>query len=240
MTAKKQIVKVDDTKSIQNALIEIVQRKDIDPDRLEKFLDLQIKLEERQNEKAFNQAMSMFQGKCPIITKKKKVSFKTTNYSYAPIDEIVFEIKPLLTEFGLSFSFNVREKNETISYLDTIITHIDGHSKVFTIEFEHLVNDSTSMNSSQRRKSALSYAKRAGLENALGIVTQGEDDDANRLMDVSITPQEIQTIKGLMKATDTTKDRFLQFLKVQKLEELDSFGAKKAINALKQKRAANA
>ena len=61
------------------------------------------------------------------------------------------------------------------------------------------------MNASQRRKSALSYAKRAGLENALGIATADEDDDAIRAtekeLDGKSSDELFQTMKDLMDKT---------------------------------------
>jgi hypothetical protein len=219
--------------SMQDALLEIVQRKDIDPERLEKFLDLQIKMENRQAEQQFNEALSGFQGKCPIITKKKKVSFNTTKYEYAPLDEIIFVIKPFLSEFGLSYSFDIKSE-AGLSTMITTIYHKAGHSKNFFYAFDALGEGT--MNQSQKRKSATTYAKRAGLENALGIVTAGEDDDAKRAVDDPITKEQTDLIKEIMLKTATIEKPFFEFLGITKLSDLSSYEAKKAINALKAKR----
>lgn len=238
---KKEAKENETNISIQDALIQIVQRTDIDPDRLEKFLDLQIKMENRQAERAFNDALAEFQGECPVITKNKKTSFtsksgSTTAYDYAPLDEIISVIKPILSKHGLSYAFDLQE-TEHISKLLTTIFHKDGFSKTFTYSFD-TIHDDARMNSSQRRKSALTYAKRAGLENALGLVTTGEDDDAKRAINNPITPEQISTIKDLLpKATVKEQDFFDKF-KITAFAEMDEALAKKAIFQLKARRAA--
>lgn len=224
---------------MQDALLQIVQRTDIDPERLEKFLDLQIKMENRQAERAFNDAMAKFQGECPVIKRTKKTDFTSksgsqTKYDYSPLDEIVHVIKPILNKHGLSYSFDVQE-GEQRSKLITKIKHMAGHTEVFTLEFDPM-HDDQRMNTSQRRKSALTYVKRAGLENALGIVTAGEDDDARRAIDNMVTKEQLDQIYDLVAKTKSDMKGFCDFLKVNKVEELSEYDAKKAINALKAKR----
>jgi hypothetical protein len=225
--------------SMEEALVHIVQRKDIDPDRLEKFLDLQIRMEKRQAEQAFNEALAKFQGECPIIKKNRKIDFtsksgSSTKYDYAPLDEIIHIIKPLLSKNGLSYTFDV-VAGEFVSVLKTTISHQLGHSKDFTYSFD-TIHDDQRMNISQRRKSALTYAKRAGLENALGIVTAGEDDDARRTSETAITEDQINQIKELIVVAKVTPQQFSDRFKVKEIEELSFSGAKKAINALKTRR----
>jgi hypothetical protein len=234
VTSESQTIEIKKDVSMQDALIAIVQRSDIDPDRLEKFLDLQIKMENRQAEKAFSEALAGFQGECPIIAKNKKVSFGTTKYDYAPLDEIVSVIKPLLSKYGLSYSFDVKTEDK-MTVMITTIYHKEGFSKMSYYAFDSLGEGS--MNQSQKRKSAVTYAKRAGLENSLGLVTTGEDDDARRAIDTFISQTQLDEIKSLLIATKSDTAKFLVFLKVEKLETLTEMEAKNAIHMLKEKRA---
>jgi hypothetical protein len=226
--------------SMQDALLAIVQRTDIDPDRLEKFLDLQIKMENRQAERSFNEALAGFQGECPIIQRTRKVEFtaasgKTTKYNYSPLDEIVHIIKPLLDKYGLSYSFNV-QAGEKSSKLLTKIRHKDGHSETTELEFETLHDDGR-MNLSQRRKSAITFTKRAGLENALGIVTAEEDDDARRAIDNPATEAQIAEIEKLIIDTKSDLTKFKAAFQIQAVTDFSEFEARDAIHALKEKRA---
>jgi hypothetical protein len=244
MTKALEIKKDNSVKefNMQDALMQIVQRSDIDPERLEKFLDLQIKMENRQAEQAFHAAMSAFQGECPIIKRTKKTDFESKSggkvkYDYSPLDEIVFIIKPILAKHGLSFSFDLKEGDKT-STLFIDISHKDGFCKRFTYPFD-TIHDDGRMNLSQRRKSALTYAKRGGLESALGIVTSGEDDDARRAIDNMITGAQLNQIKELLASTKTDEKAFKDFVMVKDFAELSEYDAKRAISALKAKRSKN-
>lgn len=221
--------------TIQDALVQVVQRTDIDPERLEKFLELQIKMENRQREQEFNEALARFQGECPVIQKSKKVRFNTTSYDYAPLDEIVHIIKPFLAKHGLSYTFDTRPEGTTTTLITTVY-HAAGHSKQFLYTFES-VGDGGQMNGQQRRKSALTYAKRAGLENALGIVTAGEDDDARRSSEAPITTSQLEQIRKLMPEADVSPEMFLKKFQMNP-EDMSEASAKKAINTLKTRKAA--
>jgi hypothetical protein len=241
----KEIVKSEATAptpsvSMQDALLAIVQRTDIDPDRLEKFLDLQIKMENRQAEREFNEAFSEFQKECPIIKRTKRTEFTSkttgtkTSYEYSPLDELVFVVKPILTKHGLSYSFDTSSgKDESKLYVD--IKHKGGHKVRSELTYD-TIHDDSRMNNSQRRKSAMTYAKRALLENALGVVTTGEDDDANRAIDNPVSQEQLDEIRSLIKLTKADTSKFMAFIQVEKLEDLSAYEAKNAIHALKEKR----
>lgn len=231
--------------TIDQAIIEMVKTPDIQPERLEKFIDLKFKIEAEQAKQAFQNAMANFQGECPIIKKSKKVKFtgksgNTTAYNYAPLDEMVYIIKPIMQKHGLSFSFNIKRcEDGSINELITTIRHSRGHSENYSHWFNPL-HDNSRMNQSQRIKSALSFAKRAGLENALGIVTAEEDDDARRAIDTPITEEQLKEIESLINSTQTDYKVFMEFLKVDNLDLLSDFEARKAIYALRKKRVVEA
>lgn len=227
-----------------SVLLEMVKRTDIDPDRLEKFMDLQFKMEAKQAERSFNQALAGFQGECPIIPKNKKVDFtarsgKQTTYNYSPIEEMVGKIRPLLTKYNLSFSFDVREAEEKEKMiLVTKIRHASGHSEDTTYFFNKY-HDDDRMNLSQRAKSSITFAKRAALENALGLVTEKEEDADQRTLLPEVTSKQIDEIRALIKETNSNEAKFLAFIKAESLDSLTPEQAQKAIHALKQKGKAN-
>jgi len=220
---------------VESPLIALAERTDLDPEKLEKLLDLHERHLEKQQESAFLGAMASFQGDCPTIVRKKKVEFGKTKYDYAPLDEIVETIRPYLTKHGFSYFFDTKTEGNFLT-VEATICHKDGFKKTFSYQSDSL-HDDARMNSSQRRKSALTYSKRACLENALGLVTAGEDDDARRAIDKPITEEQKKEINTLVKNTETKEYDFLKFLKVDDIQELSFLEAKKAINILKQKRA---
>lgn len=224
--------------TIQNVILEIVKRTDVDPERLEKFLDLQIKMEERQAKQKFAESLAGFQGDCPPILKKKTVGFgtgeKAVSYSYSPLDEIVHIIKPVLQKWGLSFTFNCKRLDEKTNELITVVTHKQGHAEHYS-HFYYSLHEGQG-NTSQRLKSALTYAKRAALENALGLVTAGEDDDAKRAHDRMASEEQIEHIHRLILRTKSDLPKLLEFMKLDGLEGISDADADRAIHALKQKK----
>lgn len=222
--------------SVEMALLEIVKRPDIDPDRLEKFLDLQIKMEERQSKAKFFDALSSFQGECPIISKSKRVKFKSVDYNYSPLDEMAEVIKPILNKWGLSYSFNLRDSgNESLVELITTVRHRGGHSEE-TSYFFNRYHDDDRMNKNQKAKSSVTYAKRAALENALGIVTGDNDDDGQGL--TGITEDQSKTIRFLLKELDRKEDTFLDYCagvfgsEIKSIDQMNSKQAQESISFL--------
>lgn len=227
--------------SITSALIELSKNPDIDPHKIEQLMNLQLKMEDRQAEKEFNNAMASFQGECPVITRNKKTDFASKSggqvkYDYAPLDQIVSIVKPILAKNGLSFTFTVNQNADKITTdIVTTIYHSSGHNKDFKYTYDS-IHDDGRMNASQRRKSALTYAKRAALENALGLVTAGEDDDARRASDRMATAEQLKKIASLVKSTDSKEQDLLNYLSLDSMDQMSEFDAKKAISALDQKR----
>lgn len=230
-TTDIQTIEIKKDVSMQDALINIVQRNDIDPDRLEKFLDLQIKMESRQAEAALNRALADFQAECPIIQKTKKAH----NSNYAPYDEIKHIVKPIAHKYGLSWSFSVSDKSDALKEMIVTVRHKDGAQFESTYSFPSM-DDGGKMNSSQRTKSANSYAKRVALENALDIASAEMDDDARRAIDNQATPAQISEIEKLIIDTKSDLTKFMAAFQITSINDFSELEAKDAIHALKEKR----
>lgn len=219
--------------TMDQSISTLLLRDDLPVEQLDKLLDLRERFLAKESESSFNRAMADFQKECPIIERKNKVAFKSTKYDYATLDEIVHQIKPILAKYGLSYSFDTKYAEKDFELI-TIINHIDGHSKSFSLTFPR-IHDDARMNETQRMKSSLTYAKRAGLENALGIVTANEDDDARRAESMVISDKHTEEIIRLLERTKSDKDKLFSHFKISKIEELSEADAKKAISMLKAK-----
>ena len=244
MENKKELTtvveKIEQGDSITSALIDLSKNPAIDPAKIEHLMNLQLKMEDRQAEKAFFAAMAKFQGECPVIPRNKKTDFASKSggsvkYDYAPLDQIVSIVKPILMRNGLSFSFDVTPSAAGTTEIITTVSHAEGFKKDFKYTYDS-IHDDGRMNASQRRKSALTYAKRAALENALGLVTAGEDDDARRAIDDAASEEQIKKIESLLKSTESKESDLLNYLGLESLDMMSRFDANKAINALNQKR----
>ena len=145
---------------------------------MERLFSLREKVKAEQAREAFTEALANFQASCPIISKTKKVMNKdgrTVRYVYAPIDAIIEQIKKPLSNYGFSYTWTVENAEGKITAIAKI-THKLGHSEVST--FTVPIDLEGYMSAPQKVASALTFAKRYALCNALGISTGDEDTDA--------------------------------------------------------------
>lgn len=145
---------------------------------MEKLFALREKVKAEQAKEAFVQALATFQSECPVIEKTKKVLNKnstTVRYMFAPIDSIVKQIQKPLAKAGLSYTWQVKNEPGLVT-ATAKVTHILGHSEESS--FQIPIDTEGFMTAPQKVASALTFAKRYSLCNALGISTGDEDTDA--------------------------------------------------------------
>jgi hypothetical protein len=156
-------------------LLELAINKDLDIDKLSKLMEMQREYNADLARKAFFHALINFQSTAPEIRKNKEVAFGDTKYSYAPLADIVRQIKGACKDCDLSFRWEIQDNKEEIK-VSCIITHSDGHSESTTMTAN--ADTSGKKNAIQARGSAIEYMKRYTLIGALGISTSDSDIDA--------------------------------------------------------------
>lgn len=167
-------------------LLEIAVSKGADVDQLEKLMALQERYEAKQAKSSFLEAVTSFQSEVPRITKTKNGH----NYKYAPLADIVEQIKTTLKHCGLSYRFEQNHNNGI--EVTCILSHVDGHSEKTTMQAE--ADKSGSKNSVQAIGSTVQYLQRYTLVGALGLTTADEDIDA-RLPYERITGEQVEAIR---------------------------------------------
>ena len=151
-------------------LIEIAVSSNVDIEKLERLLDLQTKWEQKEAKKAFTKAMTRFQSQCPTIKKSKQGH----NYKYAPMCDVMEQVKGLEGDCGLSHRFEQESKGDEIS-ITCIVSHIDGHSE--SLKLEALADKTGSKNAVQAIGSTIAYLQRYSFLGSFGIATADEDMD---------------------------------------------------------------
>lgn len=145
---------------------------------MERLFDLRAKVKAEAAGEAFVRAIGKFQNECPVIKKTKKVLNKdgrTVRYQFAPLEDIVSQIKKPLMDNELSYSWNTKHLDGHME-VTCKVTHVLGHSETST--FEIPIDKEGFMTAPQKYASAQTFAKRYTLCNALGISTGDEDTDA--------------------------------------------------------------
>jgi hypothetical protein len=191
-TAEKQEIMIAPADNRVEALIAKAIDKNVPVETMERLLVMRRELKAEWAKEAFDRAMAVFQEVCPIIEKTSKVSFNTTSYSYASLDEIVRQVKGLLAKNGFSYTFDTEKTNNAITTYCKV-KHQDGHMEVS--KFEITIDTNAKMNISQRDGAASSYSKRYAFCNAFGILTGDEDTDA-RTPTINVSNNATEPTKG--------------------------------------------
>lgn len=121
--------------------------------------------------KQFATAFVKMQGEFSNIAKTATVKVKTKSgfeysFDYAPYDEIVSHIRPIMLKHGFGFMQIVKD-----GFLVTVIMHESGEMMESSLELKQ-------QNDVKEFGGYITYMRRYGLSAALGLVTD-DDDDGN-------------------------------------------------------------
>lgn len=143
-----------------------------DADKLEKLLAMKERQDAQQAEQAFNEAMIRFQSNPPKILRTKKGHTS----SYAPINEVLNAVHPVLTalDFTVRWQFKILDNGDNVCRC--ILTHKDGHSQ--HSDFFAVKDTSGAKSGPQAIQSGRTYAKRYTLFDVLGLEQDHDDDGA--------------------------------------------------------------
>ena len=207
-------------------ILSMIERVATDPnadiEKLEKMLDMQERVLNRESEMEYNAAMSALQAEMPTIHKGGKAH----NSTYARYEDINAAIKPLLARNGFSVSFR-SDFNNNMLEVKGIIAHKSGHREETTMCLPY--DTSGSKNGIQAIGSSVTYGKRYVLCMLFNIATS-DDDDAN----YSSSPlEEISQLLG--KSSKACRDAFFTKCQVDKVDDIPADKLEAALTWLKGK-----
>jgi hypothetical protein len=221
---------------------EVIKTPGFDVATLEKMVALQERWEDRQAEKEYSKALAEFQGEIPTIPKTKSYARSGGRISYAPLDEIMDQIRPHLKEWGLSVRFDTKVnkmEGEEYGYVQVkcYVTHSAGHTK--TTDLEVPVDRDMRANVSQKMGSALSYAKRYALSAALNLVFADDDDDCQNMNEPPpikyISKPQAKQITEMVEAAGEDMDKLIAWCKAESLETIPANKYTSIIKRLNEK-----
>jgi len=206
------------------------------PEALEKLVALQERILDRNAQAEFTSAMSEFQARCPAVAKRHSVKDRggRVMYHYAPLEDIVDQIRALMAELGLSFSFSSDSTDRGINVVCTI-RHRAGHCEQSSAFIPTTKGMNT--NSAQDMVISLTYGKRQTLISALGITTADQDTDGVTQTIAPITDEQVADLTALSIEVGADTARFLKYLGVSTMEEIPARDYGRAVAALEAKRA---
>jgi hypothetical protein len=173
----KSVVVKSENQSVDGFISQAIAQS-LPVETMEKLFSLREKVKAEAAKEAFVSAMAKFQAECPVISKDKKVNDRTgkLRYKYAPLDQIVSQVKKPLGNNDLFYSFK-EEKDKDFATAICTITHKLGHSE--SSSFQVPIGNEDYMTDAQKYGARMTFAKRYAFCNALGILTGDEDTDDN-------------------------------------------------------------
>jgi len=168
------------------AIIQVIERAAMNPnvdiDKMERLLQMQERIMERNARSAYAAALSRMQEHLPVIAENGRIVVRDKvtkeviqSTGYALWEDINEAIKPVLSAHGFALSFKTGLAPDGKITVTGILSHRDGHSEETTMILPH---DSTgSKNAVQAVGSSTSYGKRYTACALLNITSRGEDDD---------------------------------------------------------------
>ena len=150
----------------------------VDADKLQKLVDLQERILDRDARSAFTAAFIAMRPEIPEIDEKGRILNKNGNVqsTYSRHEDIQRVILPILFKHGFELSFRTEWPEKTLPSVVGILTHRDGHQR--ESRFQAHADMSGSKNDVQGLGSTISYGKRYSTIDLLNITTRGKDDDA--------------------------------------------------------------
>jgi hypothetical protein len=233
-------------------LLEVIARAARDPsvdiDKMERLIAMQERVQARDAEIAFNQALNKSQMEMRPIA--ANASNPQTKSRYATFDKLDRVLRPIYTEHGFSLSFDEGEtdKPDHVRVL-CYVAHIGGHTRTYHRDMPadgKGAKGGDVMTKTHAAGAAGSYGARYLLKGIFNVAVGEEDDDGNvsrpaKPGPVLISDSDIAMIEQYCKALGgTTQSDLLTAYKVSAIPDLTTPQAKAIITRLQDKVAAAA
>ena len=177
---------------------------------VERLCALKTAQDEQNAKRAFAAAFVDLQAAMPVIHAERAVPNKdgSVRYHYAPYEDIMRQVAPLLKAHGFTLSFSTRVEAPRVTVMCTLM-HRGGHER--TNEYAvRIGNGPPGASDTQADGAAYTYAQRGALCDALGITVAGKDNDA-RNIGAPITQDQAEDLRQRVAATGSNEKAFLQY-----------------------------
>ena len=182
----------------------------VDIGKMERLLDMQERVLNRNAEMAFYAAMSELQDAMPTIKKEGEIKVGGQVRSrYARFEDILGQTKPLLKQYGFSVAFKSNFVDGQLEITGTL-SHREGHHESTTMRLPF--DESGSKNNVQAIGSSVSYGKRYVYCMLLNINIT-EDDDDGRAADPKNTVEKM--LERLIKHNDQLRAHLPSILAIK-------------------------
>lgn len=249
MSNKTEVATVPDQSTAVLSMIErVALNSDIPIEKLEKMLDMQERVLDRNAKQQFTADLAAMQVSLPRVAHHGRLEIKkdgrtVQTSSFAKLEDINDAIRPVLQEFGFAVTFRVQHSDGFV-WVKTVLSHRGGHSEETSLPVP--LDTSGSKNNAQAVGSSISYGKRYGICAMLNIST-GDDingasfEDDHTVIENggnatgddrpkgSATDKQLSVLRERMKALDISEESMCAKLRIPKLTHLQPSRIKGAL-----------
>jgi hypothetical protein len=215
------------------AIIQVIERAAMNPnvdiDKMERLLQMQERIMERQARASYMSALADMQLDLPEIPENGKGH---VNIKYALWEDINELIRPVLGRHGFSLSFRTGQQDGKIS-VTGVLSHREGHSEETTMQLP--TDTSGSKNAVQAVGSSTSYGKRYVAQALLNLTSRNEDDDGQNAGVRPISAEQRKVLQGLIEAAGGDVPTFCSWAQIESLAAMPEGKFAKAKQALEAK-----
>lgn len=195
MTQEVQVIgrAVEQESSNVFSVIErMAMNPDVDIEKLQKMMDMQERILNREALQAFSADMAVMQTELPRVAENGKGH---NDKKYALLEDINAAIRPALQKYGFAVTFRTSQDDKSV-VVTAILSHRGGHREETQLV---LPADTTGSKSSvQAIGSSVSYGKRYTLCALLNISTGDDLDGAeNQLEEAKETLRQCESMESL-------------------------------------------
>jgi hypothetical protein len=228
--------------SAATSIIAVIERAALDPnvdiDKMERLLQMQERIIDRQARADFTAALAKMQPKLPIIGEKGKIKNKAggVQSTYAKWEDINEAIRPFLHDHGFALNFRIEERPDEKIVVFAILSHQGGHSEE-TGSPPLMADTSGSKNAIQALGSSVSYGKRYTASAILNLTSRGEDDGGVAGgAGPTVSPEQFTKLRDMLEELGGSNEKlFLQNYGVPSLEQFPAAKFNDAEDLLKHK-----
>lgn len=225
----------DSPADIMAAILEMAANPSIDLDRLNRLMQMQEQMEQRQAEKEFDDALARVQsGVGPILKNQEN---KHTKSTYADLRSVNDTAMPLLSAEGFSVTFREGEAAEGRVSVIGILSR-GGVKREFP---KTLPVDATGVKGNENKiaihahQSAVTYAKRYLMFDMLNIATTDDDGNATgRVEPEYVNLQQLDQLRVALDEVGRTEEAFCTYANITSLAHLPAARFDEAMRRIRE------
>ena len=224
--------------AIVSMIERLVSDPNIDVGKLEKMLDMQERILNRNAEMAFNESMTEAQSKMKSVAADcENKQTRSVYASYAALDRA---LRPIYTEHGFAMSFDTADGPADYVRVVCHVSHRAGHSRKYHVDMPadgKGAKGGDVMTKTHAVGAGMSYGMRYLLKMIFNVAVGEDDVDGNHAVPV-ISEQQAADLRALITEVGADEVKFLDYIKAESIESIPALSYEGCVKLIEAKRKA--